>query len=57
MYILKLNTIKDGYSFNEFKKIALYYASWKASVPPFTQTNSFLVSLTEEHQQREVMPS
>ena len=38
-------------------KYLLYYASHAASVPPFTQTNTFLASLTEEHLQREVTPS
>ena len=38
-------------------KTGLYYAPYAASVPPFTITNTFLTSLTEEHLQREVTPS
>ena len=38
-------------------KIGLNYAPHAASVPPFTSTNTFLASFTEEHQQREVTPS
>lgn len=32
----KLNTIKDGYSFNKCLKEGLHCASHAASVPPFT---------------------
>ena len=32
----KLNTIKDGYSFNKSWNIGLYFAPHAASVPPFS---------------------
>ena len=52
----KLNTIKDGYSLNNWKKINIVtnYAYQAAYVPPLTKTHTFLASHTEEHHQREL---
>ena len=44
-------------SFNKYQKIKLYYASHIALAPPFTKTNTFHASLTEEYPQRDVIMS
>ena len=40
-----------------FKKIKLNFESVRAFAPPFTQTNTYLVSLTVEYPQKDVITS
>ena len=48
----KLNTMKDGYSLNKRTLLCTL-----CSICPTIYVNKYLISLTEEHLQREVSPS